>query len=363
MCVVGGGPAGLAAAIALRNEGFAVTLLDCAIPPIDKACGEGLLPGSIAALRSMGVKLPVDAGFPFRGVRFADERSSVFADFPNGAAIGLRRTALHKLLVDRATEVGVSLHWGVKGVRFTPSGLNVGSELLKPRLVVGADGQNSLIRRVAGLDSRRHDKRRYGFRRHYGIAPWSPYMELHWGPRSQVYVTPVSDREVCIARLSRDAKLRPDDALDDFPEIRAHLSSARPCSSTMGAITASRMLRRVSRDEVVLVGDASGSVDAITGEGMCLAFHQALALARACRHGKLELYQTAHRTLSRRPHLMGALMLTLERHPAFRARALASLSKHSDVFASLLAIHVGRSSFADLCSWRVLNLGLTFLAT
>src|SRR3979490_781323 len=48
--VIGGGPAGLAVAIAARMKGFDVTVADGAKPPIDKACGEGLMPGTMAAL-------------------------------------------------------------------------------------------------------------------------------------------------------------------------------------------------------------------------------------------------------------------------------------------------------------------------
>ncbi len=361
-CVVGGGPAGLAAAIALRIEGFSVALLDCAVPPIDKACGEGLMPDSIDALKRLGIHVPVSAGFPFRGVRFVDAHSSVAADFPNGTAIGLRRTALHQLLTERAREAGVSLHWGCKGVRWTPEGMLVDGELLKSKLVVGADGQNSLIRRDADLNSAKCEVRRYAFRRHYNLAPWSQYMELYWGARCQVYVTPVSPSEVCVVLVSRDPKLRLDEALEDFPTIRTHLRSAEPSSVEMGAVTVSRTLKRVCRKNLALLGDASGSVDAITGEGMCLSFRQALALAQSVKAGDLRQYQTSHRALSRRPAVMASLMLALEKNTRFRRRALASLAKHPDIFASLLSIHVGESGFLDLCSPRLLNLGLTFLA-
>ncbi len=132
VCVVGGGPAGLAAAIALRLEGFTVNVFDCAVPPIDKACGEGLMPDSLAALEAFGVKVPQGVGFPFRGVCFVDGKSRVAADFPNGNAIGLRRTVLHTLLVERAAMLGVGLHWGVK-------------EPHSSGVVIAADGQNSQI--------------------------------------------------------------------------------------------------------------------------------------------------------------------------------------------------------------------------
>jgi|SRR5690242_18158258 menaquinone-9 beta-reductase len=123
ICVLGGGPAGLAASIAFRLEAFSVHLFESAVPRIDKACGEGLMPDSLCAFRELGVSIPANAGFPYQGVRFTDDRSSVVADFPNGTAMGLRRTVLHKLIVDRAEELGVGLHWAAKSVRVVPEGL------------------------------------------------------------------------------------------------------------------------------------------------------------------------------------------------------------------------------------------------
>lgn len=362
VCVIGGGPAGLAGAIALRLEGFSVDLFECAVPPIDKACGEGLMPDSLRALRKLGVCIPSTAGFPFRGVRFAGEGSSAVADFPNETALGLRRTVLHGLLVDRAVELGVALHWGTKGVRLVGDSLSVNGRLIRPKLILGADGQHSLIRRRAGLDWTWRETQRYGFRRHYRLAPWSPYMEMHWGARSQIYITPVSETEVCVAMTTRDPTIRLGQELAEFPTIRACLSRAQPCSPEVGALTVSRTLACVSKGQLALIGDASGSVDAITGEGLGLSFRQASALARAFKVGDLSRYQDAHRKLARRPALMASLMLGLEKHRAFRVRALASLAKNPDVFAAFLAIHAGERSFRALCSPRLLNLGLAFLA-
>lgn len=334
VCVIGGGPAGLAAAIALRKQGFTVSVTDCAVPPIDKTCGEGLLPDGIAALDELGISVPPGVGFRFRGVRFTEGESSVVADFPNGTGIGLRRTVLHNLLVERAEEMGVSFSWGVKRSRAE-------SAMTKPHLVIGADGQNSRVRRDAGLDNCKREVRRFGFRRHYRLRPWSAYMELHWGKQCQLYITPVSKNEVSIALLSSDPKLRLDEALIEFPEIGHRLASAEASSAQTGSLTVSRKLPRVCRPGLALIGDASGSVDAITGEGIGLSFRQAVALARAFKAGNLSSYERAHQVLGRRPRFMGALLLALGRHERLRGRVLAHLARHPDIFARLLAIHVG----------------------
>src|ERR1700751_29863 len=97
VCIVGGGRAGLATAIAMRRHGADVTVVDCAVPPVDKACGEGLMPDSIAALQAIGMELPRSAGYGFRGIKFRNNGSALWAEFPNGTGIGGRRTVLHSL--------------------------------------------------------------------------------------------------------------------------------------------------------------------------------------------------------------------------------------------------------------------------
>ena len=107
------------------------------------------------------------------------------------------------------------------------------------------------------------------------------------GAVAEVYVTPVNREEVGVALISSNPKLRlgtrMDDALEEFPELCARLKDADLASSKRGAITVTRKLRRVYRDRTVLVGDASGGVDAITGEGLCLAFRQPCCSAIAWR--------------------------------------------------------------------------------
>lgn len=355
--VVGGGPAGLATAIAASHHGLSVVVADGAVPPIDKSCGEGLMPEGVEALRQLGVSLPAHESFPFRGIRFVSDGVMAEAAFPRDPAYGIRRTHLHRLLLDRATACGVHMLWrtAVAGIR--PGGALVAStdeketELVRARWLVGADGTFSRVRRWAELDrgneaAPQSKGLRFGFRRHYHVAPWSSFMELHWGRRCQVYVTPVSRGEVCVALISSDPKLRlrNDDALDEFPELRARLENAKLISSERGATTALRKLRSVYRGHAVLVGDASGGVDAITGEGLCLAFRQALLLGDCLASADLARYQNAHRSLLRRPTLMSHLMLFMAKHSHLRQRTMQVFRSNPRSFKAMLALHFGEGS-------------------
>jgi flavin-dependent dehydrogenase len=350
--IIGGGPAGLAAAIAARRKGFQVTVADGRKPPIDKACGEGLMPDGLAAANALGLRLPESDSFRFRGIRFVGEGASVAAEFANGCGAGVRRTRLHSALAELAQDCGVDLQWG-RPVNTL--------EHIAARWIVGADGTGSRVRSSARLDRYHRDTRRYGFRLHFRITPWSDYVEIHWGEGYQIYITPVGPDEICVALISSDPALRPAAALQKFPDLASRLASAPENSTGRGALTASRRLRQVTRGNVALIGDASGSVDAITGEGICLGFRQALALADAMEQGDLALYESAHPRLARRPRFMADFMLTMDRRHWLRSRALAALASRPDLFRGFLAMHTGVAhspAFAANCielGWRMLT--------
>ncbi len=311
--VIGGGPAGLAAAIAAQRKGFKVTVADGIVPPADKACGEGLMPDAVAALSSWGVSFGAAESFPFRGIRFLDRGQAVDASFPEGCGRGVRRTTLHRMMIEKAEALGVKLCWGAK----------LDLDALRCGWIIGADGENSLVRKWAGLDARVHDRRRFGFRRHYRIEPWTDRMELYWGRACQVYVTPVTPDSVCVVAISRDSRFRLDEALREFPDLERTLGSGAMLSSERGAVTSSRKLKAVYRERVALVGDASGSVDAITGQGLCLAFRQAAALVESIECGDLARYQQKHSQIGQRPEWMARLLLTLGDHPRIRRAAMS----------------------------------------
>jgi flavin-dependent dehydrogenase len=234
--------------------------------------------------------------------------------------------------------------WGARVSGFSGERVLLDGGAVPCRWVIGADGQNSRVRHWVGLDAARHESARYGFRRHYRVAPWTDHMEIYWGSGCQMYVTPVGTQEVCVAVISRDSHLRFDSALPQFPALGNRLARASAFTVERGSVSASRRLRGVFRGRTVLIGDASGSVDAITGEGLSLSFHQALALADALVNDDLAAYQSAHRRLARRPAFMASLMLSLDRHPWLRPPVLRGMAFEPAIFSKLLAVHVGSAS-------------------
>ena len=259
------------------------------------------------------------------GVRFE-------ADFPHGHGLGVRRTALHGLLVKAAEREGVDLRWGTS---------IAGTAEIEARWVIGADGSSSRVRRWEGLDRYVRNTHRFAYRHHYALAPWTDLMEIHWGEDCQIYVTPTASNEVCIALISREQELRLDQALERFPALEARLRGVPITSRGRGAITAMMRLRNVTRGNVALIGDASGSVDAITGEGLCLAFRQAALLAEGMLRGDLSQYARLHPRLALRPTMMARAMMLLDTGPRVRGIGMGALSAAPWVFEKLLRVHVG----------------------
>ena len=304
LIVAGAGPAGLATATYAARAGLDTVVVDRRRGPIDKACGEGLMPHTVGQLEKLGVAL---RGKPFRGITYLDGERSVEADFRSGKGMGVRRTALSEALHDAATDAGaVIVRRDIGPVSQDAETVRCGD--LTARYLAAADGLHSPIRRSLGLDRPSRGRRRWGIRRHFEIAPWSDTVEVYWARRTEAYVTPVADDCVGVAILT-SAQGRFDDQLAEFPALAARLGGAPHRSSDRAAGPLRQRVRSRTAGRVLLVGDAAGYVDALTGEGLGIAFGGAELLVDCVLADRVDDYDRRWRRMSRRYRLLTAGLL------------------------------------------------------
>ncbi|MCP8712578.1 NAD(P)/FAD-dependent oxidoreductase [Streptomyces sp. AC04842] len=313
LLVVGGGPAGLATALHAARAGLDTVVAEPRPAPVDKACGEGLMPGAVRALTALGLRAP---GHPLTGIRYVQGPCRAEALFRRGQGLGVRRTDLHTVLHRAVLDAGVPvLPLRVGAVRQDADGVTVPGAGLRARWLVAADGLHSPLRRSLGLDRPARGRPRHGLRRHYAVPPWTSHVEVHWGPDAEAYVTPLGPRLVGVALLtSRRAPY--DTQLAGFPELAARLPPDTAVTPVRGAGPLRRGSRTRVHGRVLFVGDAAGYVDALTGEGLCLALTGARALVANLRRGTPGRYDTDWARATRRYRVLTELLVRARQQPA-----------------------------------------------
>jgi flavin-dependent dehydrogenase len=315
LLIVGGGPGGLATALHARRLGLSVIVAEPRENPIDKACGEGLMPGGLAELTSLGVD---PAGMPFHGIAYVSENRRAEARFRSGPGRGVRRTTLHAALAARAKEQDTEwIRARVTSVQQDAHGVTAAG--VRARWMVAADGLHSAVRRAVGIKATAGTPRRHGVRWHFKVPVWSEFVEVHWSHWGEAYVTPVEPDLVGVAILSGG---RPD--LAWFPWLARHLTGAsrghaRGCGPLRQVVS-----RRVA-GRVLLVGDAAGYEDALTGEGISLAVKQAAAAVNAIVNDAPSSYEAAWHRVTRNYRLL-TRGLVLASTPRAARRAIVPAS-------------------------------------
>jgi flavin-dependent dehydrogenase len=367
--VVGGGISGAATATHLARAGARVLLVDRARFPRRKVCGEGLFPAGVAALEHLGALASVEGSSArINRLRFEFEDVVCVGSLsPSGRhGLGVARQALDTALVETAARSGAEVACGVRVTGLLQAdgsfaGVEADHSRFEARVIVAADGIGSPLRLKAGLGGAPEAVRRYGVAAHLGLdSDAGDAISVHFRRSHEVYVTPVGRREVNVAvllgareaaRLGGRLEAGFREHIRGVPELAAAALLEPPRAAGPFPVRAVAL----SRENLVLAGDAAGFHDAISGEGMSLALRSAPLAAEAVlryletgSRAGFEAYEDAVRMLRRPSTLFARLMLTLRDRPALARRALRNLARRPDSFTRLVGLNGGELGFRDL---------------
>jgi flavin-dependent dehydrogenase len=339
--IVGAGPAGAVAAIVLARAGARVRLVERAVFPRDKLCGDTVNPGTLARLEQLGLDGGLDArALLVCGMRLTGEGGVVIEGrYPHGlSGRAIVRRDLDWMLLQQAVAAGCELEsgvavrgamigeqrgsWAVGGVTVVVNG---GARSIPARVTIAADGRHSTIAFGLGLASHPPRPRRWAVGGYFeGVRPLAPsqlransepapsYLragsehderpatlgEMHVRRNCYIGVAPVPGglTNVCLVRpsgpgdhaLADPAALLTRELAGD-PMLLDRFADARLVAPpvVLGPLAVDAPPAAI--DGLLLAGDAAGFIDPMTGDGLRFAVHggelAALAALQALEHG------------------------------------------------------------------------------
>ena len=343
--IVGGGPTGLSAAIFCALKGLQAEVWEPKSGIIDKACGEGLMPAAIEKLQNMGVQ--INTSHEFLGIRYIEHGLIAEGHFPQGPGQGVRRLVLHEALMQRAKELGVRFQQRkLQNIHSEKDYIVADGQIFSYALA--ADGLNSPIRRNLGLDLPPKRPKRLGMRRHYAQKPWSSFVEVYWSPQAEAYVTPVSDNQVGVAilyykdiHLSQDiSQSKYDQLLQLFPDLCEKLQG-EPSSILRGAGHFERRSKTKVHGRILLIGDAGGYLDPLTGEGIRLGLDTAEAAVECISHHQPQKYNRLWKIHTLKYWVLTDGLLFIRRFSILRKLIVPTMHRLPRIFSRIIGMLAG----------------------
>ena len=375
--VVGAGPSGATTALLLSRRGHAVVLVDRARFPRDKACGEGVMPPGVAALRRMGLyeRVVATGARPLNSVAYRHQRAGVEIEIPfpvppdggPAAGLGVRRTTFDAILVDAVREEpravvrdGDRVTGFVRDAAGAVIGVTTTTDEIRARVVVGADGLHSQMRAWTGLRARPQGRMRYGLAGHWQVDTRDrDGIRVTLAGGHEWYEAPVGHDLLLVSMLTHrsrpamTARHYEGAARRSIPAIAGAALASRP----LGAAHFRQRVRAVAEGRVFLVGDASGYDDPTTGDGIAIGMLLAERLAEHAGDlldGRIESetavarYARDHAALLRERRRLTSLALFLARSPELSRRAIVRAGRDPRALASCIAINCGYQTFGDV---------------
>jgi len=383
--IVGGGPAGLSAAIVCSRNGLRTLVLEKQRFPINKICGEGIMPTGVKNLEKLGIApfILKQNYRPFHGIRYLSQGGKIAqSQFAEGSGWGVERLELSTALFKCTQQYSnLEIREGVvlksKNLSLEKRGevqINIENECLKAKLLLAADGLNSGVRRYLNVTKPGWQIKRWAARQHFEIKPWTDFVEVHWKYGLEAYVTPVSENKVGVAIVWDVKRFKPKAAgkeimqslIQEFPKLNAALAGALPTDSPMAIGPLHQRVRTPVAQGVILLGDAAGYLDAITGEGLSLATEQVLALEKLIipelqKHGEvseqvLQIYVAAYQKIVRPYYQVTHMALMLRHWPALTDRVVRCFAKETDIFQHMLSANMGLKTAWSMSPSQIVRL-------
>lgn len=378
LLITGAGPAGSVCAAAAARAGLDVLLVDKAVFPRDKLCGDFLTPGSVRFLEEHGLGSAASRlrPVPLTGSRLVYRGREIPMPFPGGRpGWALGRRDLDHALVAAARAAGARVVEGLRVENLTDEGPEVLARGSGPRtgpveitaaFAVDAGGRNALLPRRKGWRIKARWPVKFALGAWFdGVRGLGDRVEMHVLQEGYVGISPLG------ARLAGAAAVVPASLLSAWkhetdallarlirssPELRRRFEGARPVSATRGAGPLAHGASRTAAGRIAMAGDAVSFVDPFTGEGVLAALRSGERAARlavetlrpAAEEDPAASYERdIGRMLAPRHAMARGIQVVLAAPPLAR-RVAAALSRRPDLASAIIRVTGGLAEPASL---------------